>query len=536
MKEELILINIENKDTETLSREVMSFAIDSYLKKYPDTKLQNIIFGNDLASVFIETLKGNDSKVKNKGLLYEMLEDIYDHWRSVKRYIIARQDDPSFEKYDFLTRFDLLNNLFLKRYRDLCFRLTGKDFAVYRQLPAFANAFLIVDKDVKHIYKELNKAEFISKIAVKTPFVSYSSSNKRKGVFKIIDSNPLDGIDMNNKKWFVIPILSGQTKIHVYISSEHISLGVSLSNLFQLDDSYSTSKPDGIIVFGSNTIDGIYFDKNKNIYIGSLKEREEIDYFGYLKKIILTVHNIKTIKDKKLPIHGAGISILLKNGITKNVVIIGDSGAGKSETIEALREIANEKINKITTIYDDMGLFEIIDRQVYTSGTEIGAFIRTDDLANDYVYKVFDRAIFLNPNGQNSRLVLPISSYKSVIKNYHVDYVFYANNYEERKQKIYIFHELEEAIKIFEQGQRIALGTTNENGLVNTFFANPFGPLQLKSETKPLIKKYYSLLFKNKILVGQLFTGLGLKNGKCNPKHAAKALCDKIIDENYIKE
>ena len=140
------------------------------------------------------------------------------------------------------------------------------------------------------------------------------------------------------------------------------------------------------------------------------------------------------IENGKLPIHGAGISIKLNDTTTKNVIIVGDSGAGKSETIEALRLIANGQIQEITTIYDDMGYFEIIDNQIYTSGTEIGAFVRTDDLENDYVYKVFDRAIFLNPKGKNARLVLPVSTYKEVSNKYHVDYVFYANNYKNSKE------------------------------------------------------------------------------------------------------
>ena len=33
-----------------------------------------------------------------------------------------------------------------------------------------------------------------------------------------------------------------------------------------------------------------------------------------------------------------------------------------------------------------------------------------------------------------------------------------------------------EAIEVFKRGARMAKGTTTEKGLVNSYFANPFGP------------------------------------------------------------
>lgn len=528
MKEKTFLINIENKDTTTLNKEVMEFAINSYLQDNPKFNIDEMISGDNLSKVFVEILEGNMSNVKNKDLLYDTLEKIYDHWRATKRYIIADQNNPRFEKHDFLTQFDICNEALLRKYRELCYRLTEKKFSVYRELPAFANAFLLLNNDFNHTYNELKNAQHISNVAFKTPFVSYSSSNKRTGIFEIINNNPLNGLDFSKREWFVIPILCGKSRIHVYFSKRYISLGVSLSNLFQFDDNYKDSKPDGIILFGSNTVDGVYYDEEIDIYIGSLIERDEIDYFGYLKKIILTVHNIKMIKDGKLPIHGAGISIKLNNGSIKNVVIVGDSGAGKSETIEALRKIAKDKIQEITTIYDDMGYLEIINGQVYTSGTEIGAFVRTDDLENDYVYKVFDRAIFLNPNRKNARLVLPVSTYKEISKRYHVDFMFYANNYESNKEKVVMFNNAEDALAVFKEGRRIALGTTGEKGLVQTFFANPFGPVQLESNTDVLLSKYFKLLFESKIAIGQLYTGLGLEKGNVNIILGAQKLLELL--------
>ena len=45
----------------------------------------------------------------------------------------------------------------------------------------------------------------------------------------------------------------------------------------------------------------------------------------------------------------------------------------------------------------------------------------------------------------------------------------------------------EEAIKVFKSGARMAKGTTTEKGLVESYFANPFGPVQMKESTDLLI-------------------------------------------------
>lgn len=530
MKEKTFFINIKENGFDVLCQNIFKEVVDSFLLEHQNIDIDSMIYENNLSDVYSELLKDNSDNVKDKLLLYDTLEKIYDYWRYIKRYALCDINSSSLINEDnFLTQFDIWNEAVLKAYRKLCHKLTGKKFLVYRQLPAFADALLLLKGVNSAPYKELNNVELISKIAFRTPFVSYSASNIRTGFFPIINQNPINGLDLNNERWFVLPLLCGMTRMLIYFPKRYISLGISLSNLFQIDESYNPKEVDAVILFGSNTIDGVYYDSKENKYIGSLVACDKIDYFGYLKKLILTVHNIKMINEGKLPIHGAGVSILLDNGEKKNVVIIGDSGAGKSETLEALKEIADDKILDIITIYDDMGTFEIIDGKVFTYGTEIGAFVRTDDLAHDYVYKVFDRAIFLNPNKHNSRLVLPITPYHDVVRKYKVDYVLYANNYENNPSKVVLFKTKDEALKVFKEGKRVALGTTSESGLVSTFFANPFGPVQLEKKTNDLLDEYFETLFKNSIPVGQLFTCLSLPNGKEDVKESAKKLFNLLI-------
>ena len=67
------------------------------------------------------------------------------------------------------------------------------------------------------------------------------------------------------------------------------------------------------------------------------------------------------------------------------MVIVGDSAAGKSESLEALRVLADEHLRSYTIIADDMGSLEIAsDGTVRGYGTEIGAFVRLDDLQAGY--------------------------------------------------------------------------------------------------------------------------------------------------------
>ena len=101
-----------------------------------------------------------------------------------------------------------------------------------------------------------------------------------------------------------------------------------------------------------------------------------IEYFGYLKKMILTLHNLAMIEKGWLPLHGAMINLTLQDGTKKGVIMIGDSGAGKSETIEALTNLSEDVIVSREIIFDDMGSLHLDEQgQIRAQGTEIGAFV-----------------------------------------------------------------------------------------------------------------------------------------------------------------
>ena len=230
-----------------------------------------------------------------------------------------------------------------------------------------------------------------------------------------------------------------------------------------------------------------------------------------------------------LPIHGAMVNMYLKDGTKKGLLFMGDSGAGKSETIEALSELASDLIDHQETVFDDMGSVHIDeDGHIRAQGTEIGAFVRLDDLDKGTAYKDMDRSIFFNPEKSNARVVLPAAPIDVVTTNQKIDCFLYANNYTD-KRGMHIFDNPEEAKQVFVEGKRFALGTTQENGLSTTFFANPFGPMQKQDECSKLIDKMFAKLFEENIPVGEIYTCLGLENkGDHGINKAAESLLEFV--------
>ena len=380
-------------------------------------------------------------------------------------------------------------------------------------------------------------------ISLETPFISYPKKNTRSGSFEEIFENPLLNCEIESENWFCYPAKVGELLAFIYFHRDFMANGIALSNLFEMAhrDEYIGVKPDIVYLYGAEdiTIDKnkehktvFYDDKENEILVGLVTYSKEVDYFGYLKKMTLTLHNISMIKRGYLPIHGAMVSITLKDGTSSNIVIVGDSGAGKSESLEAFRSLGEEYISDMTIIFDDMGVLKIAHDGVYGYGTEIGAFVRLDDLDQGYAFKEIDRSIFMNPDKTNARLVMPVSNYRDIIMGNKVDLFLYANNYEKAENgtiKLYSKNQLQDVIKVFRDGNRFAKGTTHEKGLVSSYFANPFGPMQKKDETDILLDKYFKKMFEFDVKIGEIKTCLGIDGmEKDGPKNAALDLFDMI--------
>lgn len=479
---------------------------------------------------------------KERDALLRIVEDMYDYWRKLERYSIIEKnaDKEGLEVENFLGSNIKLKEMILEIYRKIEVSITGKVQKVFRQVPAGANSSVIVRKS-KIAYPDycswLNKIPFITKVMIETPYITYTKSNKRDGFFKEVFENPIANINIDTEEYLCYPAKIADNLIYVYFHIDYITHGISASNLFELasEEEVVNTKPDGIYVFGvkdTRDLDIFYEDKENNLFIGYCNFADKKDYFGYLKKMCLTLNNIISMRRGFLPIHGAGVNIVLQNGKSANIVILGDSGAGKSESIEAFRSLAKEYIRDMTVIFDDMGSFRLIDDKVLAYGTEIGAFVRLDDLDSGYAFKQIDRSIFMNPDKINARLIMPVADHKQIMEGYPVDFFLYANNYDkldDDEKSISLFENQEDAIKVFKAGARMAKGTTTEEGLVKSYFANPFGPYQKQEMCDKLIDQYFDVLFKNKIKVGTIRTQLAIANMETDgPKKSARELFEII--------
>lgn len=481
---------------------------------------------------------------KHKTELYEITEQFYDYWRKLERFglLRARRDtNQNARKLDLIHKAEVFNEKVLSLYRTITQKLLGDHYKIYRQLPAGVNAnFLYLNHSFSQDpqVENIQNIGFITGIVTRPPFIIYSESNKREGLFEEIDFNPLAKLGINKLHYFAFPIKVGEVLAFIYIHRDFLHLGIGLANLFEFAsyNEFRNTQPNLVYIFGikEKEYDGTYhYDKEQNIYFGFVDRSAKNDYFGYLKKMILTLHNVYQLDQNNVPIHGGMVQITLHNDEVRNIVIVGDSGAGKSETLEALRIIGQKKIKKMTVIFDDMGAMKLKHGAVIATGTEIGAFVRLDDLDSGYAYQEMERAIFLNPHRKNARLIIPLTMYKEVIKEYKVDLFLYANNYEKNEKGIKIFENAADALIIFKAGKRYAKGTTSEVGLVASYFANPFGPVQREKQTDNLLSKYFDVLYKNNVIVGELFTKLAQPGFETKgPREAAEQLLQYIIKNN----
>ena len=508
------------------------------------TNLFKLLFAFDFEEIK-EMDKLYSKALAKKEVLYDLVQHFYDYWRRLERYavVLTRSVKDGVESTSFINAQSEFNNIILSTYRGVSEKLFGAKFSVYRQLPAGVNAALLLSKNEwmsnDSEYAFLKKCDAIEQIVIRPPFISYSAKNKRTGTYPEAKKNPMDRIRDRfvANDYYCYAARVGSALAYIYFHRDYMAHGITIGNLFEFVPlaACKNKKPDLLYVFGGE-YDGeseFYYDKKNDIYVGLAPHDDSIDYFGYMKKMLLTLYNTKMIDNGYLPIHGACVHITLKDGRQKNIVIMGDSGAGKSESLEALSEMAGDDISSQLTIFDDMGTFKIENNKVVAYGTEIGAFVRTDDMTAGYAYREMDRAIFMNPDKQNSRLVIPVATYPQIMKGYDVDMYLYANNYDpECKDAVEFYSNAEEAKPIFIRGARRAKGTTQETGMTESFFANPFGPVQREEQTRKIIDNVFNTLIANGTKVGVLHTRLAVPGMEHDgPMLAAKRLFELLEEK-----
>ena len=523
----------------TIDRESMETLIDVlfYLSRLPAEMVEKIV-------------EGSAPFLKNPFLLNQFVEQLYNYWRALHRLIICDSVFDRFDQKPYRTFNDLVESLMhivRSTYRTIQENITGNHPKIYRQVSAGAEIGAIaLPYHINYpagLYGSLQDIFVIRQALIYPPMIFNTPMNKRKGQFEEIKKNPLEKLDLNPNEWLCYPAKVGELLIMVYFSLDLFELGFSLCNLFELADEEDLKrKPDAIFIYGVPPAEALQVNGNETVFyedvdhdclIGSIPDKDEYGYFGYLKKMILTLHNIKRMKSGFMPFHGAMIRLTLRNEKPFTLVIMGDSGAGKSETIEALRRIRSADIQDILIVADDMGSLSLnTGDKVAGYGTENGAFVRLDDMQAGYAFGQIDRTIIMNPDQVNARVVMPVTPYEYVIKGIPVDAVLYANNYEAvdaAHPAIEQFAAPEEALKVFSRGAVMSKGTTATTGVVENFFANIFGPVQFQDLYNEITGKYFQAFFDEGLYVGQLRTMLGIPGQeRKGPENAALALLDLI--------
>lgn len=501
------------------------------------------------ADLVPKVVEGSEQFFRDRVLFNDFVEYLYNYWRDQSRLIICDSEGDRYDKrpyHTFNNTVESLMHLVRGTYRDIQENITGNHPRIYRQVSAGAEiAAIALPKDIAYpeIYKKLNAVSIIRQVLIYPPLIFTPPMNKRTGFFERVFQNPIDKININKEDWLCYPAKVGPLLIMVYFSIRFFELGFALANLFEMaDDEDIKKKPDAIYLFGlpeaenlmPDTKPTIFYDDEENdLLIATVPDRDAFGYFGYLKKMILTLHNIKMMKIGRLPFHGALVNLAIRGKGNVTVLIIGDTGAGKSETLEALRTIGDNEVDDITIIADDMGSLVIAeDGSIIGYGTETGAFVRLDDLQPGYAFGQIDRTIIMSPNQVNARVVLPVTTYEKVMKGFPIDFILYANNYEEIDENhpiIERFRTPEDAIKVFREGRVMSKGTTTTVGQVHTYFANIFGPHQYQELHEGLALKYFKAFFDCGIFVGQMRTRLGVPGmERQGPEESARALLEVL--------
>jgi hypothetical protein len=492
--------------------------------------------------------------------LRRLVEGLYDYWRGHDRFLVLHSipgptgaDHRPYRAFN--TTVEQLTHLVRGLYRDVRENVTGDHPWVYRQVSAGCNVGLIavpLETELPSPYGSvLRDIGVIRQLWIDPPLIIDPPMNRRTGRFQPIEENPLEDLSLDPSRFLCYPAQVGPLVIYIYFHQRFMGLGCALANLFELaTDEQLGAAPDAIFVYGAPSEAMVRFgdlptvfyeDEAAGLLAAAVPLEDRFGYFGYLKKMVLTLHNVAAIKRGRMPFHGALSRVLLRGGAAANVLLIGDTATGKSETLEAFRLLGEDRLRELSVIADDMGSLEVAsDATVRGYGTEIGAFIRLDDLQQGYAFGQIDRAIIMSPSRTNARVVLPVTSLGEVQRGHSIDFMLYANNYENVDPDhpvVERFENADEALAVFRAGAAMSKGTTTTTGLVHSYFANVFGPPQYRELHEPLAERTFRAAFETGVYVGQMRTRLGIPGWESRgPEEAAAVLLDLIDAQSTSAE
>lgn len=457
--------------------------------------------------LFLEILSGNFEAVGGEERAREIIEwgeGLFNFYRSSNsfsrltrrrnRVMRAGEEDPESqsnywrdvikEKADRLQEIIAKTRMELRKSVDLETGTTRRGDVGVR--PKMADAYVVGHhlEKLPPEYSTLSGVNLTFTSDIRTRINYETAANKRVEPFHEIDHNPLgeEALEkFNPKEWIGYPVNVGGLLILVYVHKSRgwVDMAPGLLNLFPLWDirDIRDKKPDGIFMFGdpnASKEDMGFYQGKDDIIVGNIPGMDEYQYFGYLKKPMLTLANVKTIERGDLPLH-----------------------CGCNRYTVRFNENDEPYIVASHVLADDMGYASMEAQdgkmQCVFYGTETGAFACLDGFSPEARSKSAGREIGFNEGAKvNSRVVYPVASPNHIAEGTPLDVLLYMNNYELKgpdQPKIQTARRAEEVrgiLRHFKEGERVAAGTTGtDRGKVEvSFMANPF-PILIKNEGKP---------------------------------------------------
>ncbi|MFW2372717.1 MAG: hypothetical protein ACN4GM_06305 [Gammaproteobacteria bacterium] len=326
---------------------------------------------------------------------------------------------------------------------------------------------------------------------MKTGIDYTTPSNKRAKPFYELDHNPFNFKAFEPEDWVSVPLQVGTSLIVTFIHKSRgcIEMEPGLLNLFpfaSIDDIIHNRPPDGVFFFGMPDTDvselGYYHDKQNNMLVGLVPNIDELKYFGYAKKPVLTLHNVLAILNGDLPLHC---------GCTRYVVRFNS----QDEPYIAEMLIKADDMGKISLVKSP----DKLTRPIFF-GTETGAFACLDGFSDQAKMQMAGREVGYNKaTGSNARQIVPVTDVDELFNNDPLDVLLYVNNFtliKPGQPTIQADMDIEAALEHFRLGERVAAGSTqtHRGAKESSYWANPFPLLKANDGTvlHPQLYKKFS--------------------------------------------
>lgn len=342
----------------------------------------------------------------------------------------------------------------------------------------------------------------------------------------------------------------------IHLLSDEMRLFPQIEEV-QLRENLEGLRWDGVLLFGlpGKTLGdgyktGYILDRTADgglLPVAWVAREDATDYVGFLKKSLLTLHNELVKALGGMPVHGAMITITFKNGLRKTLVFSADSGTGKSETITAMMEqiIAGlgpaADLKRVDILASDMlSLWRGQDEQLYAFGTEVGDFLRTNDITASWKAHFGDllkRGSYSNiEHPKNARVTIPgICAVRNVLAPTRVNGFFYINNYEPvRARSVELSDDPHHVLKnLLVRGLRKNKGTSGDQPSLRSgleFAGDAALVVRFRHQIDELLD------WHERVLDGKDVTTLGFRDGASDVFSARELVSLAFRGRTFIRE